>query len=81
MMGQTTLTPVQIQMAAAAGQKLLQRDDLMVPLELSKGGHLGVLEGLLGALARGEVIVTEPQREEPQEGPQLAAVPDAPDTE
>jgi len=50
------VTPAQIQMAASAGVQLLQVDDLAVPLVISKSGALGMLEGLLGALARGELV-------------------------
>lgn len=73
-MAQHEVSPVQIQMAAAAGQRLLQEKDLPVPLEIAKSGALGMLEGVLGAIARGELIVQAP---EPEEGPQLTAVPDA----
>ncbi len=52
-----SVSPAQIQMAAAAGQKLLMQPDLMVPLELAKSGALAMLEGMLGAIARGELVV------------------------
>ena len=60
-MAKTEVTPVQVQMAAAAGVKLLQQDDLMVPLSVSKSGALGVLEGMLSALANGEVVLANPE--------------------
>ena len=59
-MAKTEVTPVQVQMAAAAGVKMLQQDDLMVPLSVSKSGALGVLEGVLNALANGEVVLANP---------------------
>ena len=73
-MTQQQVTPVQIQMAAAAGQRLLEHKDLPVPLEVAKTGALGVLEGLLGALARGElVVVPNPELQEKQGADQGAA--------
>jgi hypothetical protein len=62
-MAKQEVSAVQIQMAAAAGVKMLQQDDLMVPLSVSKSGALGVLEGLLQALANGEVVLAQPQPE------------------
>lgn len=62
-MAKQEVSAVQIQMAAAAGVKMLQQDDLMVPLSVSKSGALGVLEGLLQALASGEVVLAQPQPE------------------
>ena len=59
-MAKQEVTGVQIQMAAAAGVKLLQVDDLMVPLSLSKSGALSILEGMLQGLANGEVVLTPP---------------------
>ena len=46
-MANMNVTPAQIQMAAAAGVQLLQVDDLKVPLIISKGGALSILEGFL----------------------------------
>lgn len=63
-MAQQEVSPVQIQMAAAAGQRLLQEKDLAVPLEIAKSGALGVLEGLLGAIARGELVVSAAPEQE-----------------
>lgn len=60
-MAKTEVTPVQVQMAAAAGVKLLQVDDLPVPLATAKSGALGVLEGILTALANGEVVLANPE--------------------
>lgn len=57
-MANMNVTPQQVQMAASAGAQLLQVDDLAVPLVISKNGALQVLEGLLGAIARGELIVS-----------------------
>ncbi len=62
-MAKQEVSAVQIQMAAAAGVKMLQQDDLMVPLSVSKSGALGVLEGLLQALANVEVVLPQPQPE------------------
>lgn len=59
-MAKQEVTPVQIQMAAAAGVKLLQVDDLPVPLVVAKTGALGILEGMLQALANGEVVLSQP---------------------
>lgn len=59
-MAKQEITPVQIQMAAAAGVKLLQVDDLPVPLVVAKTGALGILEGMLQALANGEVVLSQP---------------------
>jgi len=68
-MAKQEITPVQIQMAAAAGVKLLQVDDLPVPLVVAKTGALGILEGMLMALANGEVVLSQPPTAE------LPAVP------
>ena len=71
-MANMNVTPAQVQMAASAGVQLLQVDDLAVPLSISKSGALGMLENLLGAIARGELIVSP--------NPELAAnQPDPPD--
>jgi hypothetical protein len=59
-MAKQEVTPVQVQMAAAAGVKLLQVDDLPVPLIVAKTGALGILESMLNALANGEVVLTQP---------------------
>lgn len=59
-MAKQQVTGVQVQMAASAGVKLLQVDDLPVPMIIAKGGALGVLEGMLGALANGELVLTPP---------------------
>lgn len=71
-MAKTEVTAVQVQMAAAAGVKLMQVDDLPVPMSVAKSGALGILEGILQALANGEVILAPPQE-------QKAAVPATPD--
>ena len=47
-------------MAAAAGVKLLQVDDLPVPLAVAKSGALGILDGMLQALANGTVVLAQP---------------------
>jgi hypothetical protein len=60
-MAKQEITAVQIQMAAAAGVKLLQVDDLAVPLAVAKSGALGILEGMLQALANGEVVLSQPK--------------------
>ena len=59
-MAKQEITAVQVQMAAAAGVKLLQVDDLPVPLAVAKSGALGILEGMLQAIANGEVVLSQP---------------------
>jgi len=59
-MAKQEVNAVQIQAAAAAGVKLLSVDDLPVPLSVAKTGALGILEGMLQALASGEVVLTQP---------------------
>lgn len=56
-MAKQEITAVQVQMAASAGVKLLQIEDLPVPLAVAKSGALGILESMLNALATGEVIL------------------------
>ena len=68
-MAKQEVTGVQIQMAASAGVKLLQQDDLMVPLSVSKSGALSILESMLQALASGEVVLAQPA----EQGVQLPA--------
>ena len=68
-MAKQEVTAVQVQMAAAAGVKLLQIDDLPVPMSIAKSGALSILEGLLGALANGEVVLAPP----PPASPEVAA--------
>lgn len=60
-MAKTEVSAVQVQMAAAAGVKLLQQDDLLVPLSVAKSGALSILEGMLTALANGEVVLANPE--------------------
>jgi hypothetical protein len=60
-MAKTEITAVQIQMAASAGVEILQIEDLSVPLKIAKSGLLGVLEGMLTALAKGEVVLANPE--------------------
>jgi hypothetical protein len=73
-MANMNITPQQVQMAASAGAQLLKIDDLPVPMVLAKSGALSVLEGLLGAIARGELIVSpnpdlvEKQPDPPDDG-------------
>jgi hypothetical protein len=62
-MAKQEVTAVQVQMAAAAGVTLLQVDDLPVPLKVAKSGALGVLEGMLQAIANGEVVLGPPPQE------------------
>lgn len=65
-MAKTEVTAVQVQMAASAGVKLLQVEDLPVPMVIAKSGALSVLEGMLQALANGEVVLAQaPQAEVP----------------
>ena len=59
-MAKQEVTAQQVQIAAAAGVELLQVEDLPVPLGVAKSGALGVLEGMLTALANGEVILANP---------------------
>lgn len=54
---QQQVTPVQVQMAASAGVELLAIKDLPVPMSIAKSGALSVLDGLLQAIARGELVV------------------------
>jgi len=78
-MANMNVTPAQVQMAASAGAQLLKIDDLAVPLVISKSGVLGVLENLLGAIARGELIVSpnpelaenQPPTDPPGEDPKV----------
>jgi len=78
-MAKQEITAVQVQMAAAAGAKLLQQDDLQVPLSVAKSGALGLLEGMLTALANGEVVLANapPAEAELPEGLGTAALKDA----
>lgn len=79
-MAKQEVSAVQIQMAAAAGVKLLQVEDLPVPLSVAKSGALGVLEGMLQALANGEVILAAPPQQNilPEgEAPPMAPVESA----
>jgi len=62
-MAKTEVSAQQVQMAAAAGVKLLQVEDLPVPLSVAKSGALGILEGMLTAIANGEVVLAQPQPE------------------
>lgn len=68
-MAKQEVTAIQVQMAAAAGVKLLQVDDLPVPMSIAKSGALSVLEGILQALAQGEVVLGPA----PPPNPQVAA--------
>jgi hypothetical protein len=72
-MAKQEVTAVQVQMAASAGVKLLQVDDLPVPMHIAKSGALSVLEGLLGALASGEVVLAPPPPQNPQVAEAVAA--------
>lgn len=60
-MAKQEVSPIQIQMAAQAGVKLLQIDDLPVPMSIAKSGALNILEGMLQALAGGEVTLAPVQ--------------------
>lgn len=60
-MAKTEVTAIQVQLAASAGVKLLQIDELLVPLSLSKSGALSILEGMLQALTAGELILAPPE--------------------
>ncbi len=72
-MAKQEVTAVQIQMAAAAGVKLLQVDDLPVPMSIAKSGALSVLEGMLQALAQGEVVLGPAPVAGTQQNPAVAA--------
>jgi len=79
-MAKQEITAVQVQMAAAAGAKLLQIDDLPIPLSVAKSGALGLLEGMLTALANGEVVLAQPtQAPELPEGLGTGAPEDPPE--
>lgn len=67
-MAKQEVSAVQVQMAAAAGVTLLQVEDLPVPLKVAKSGALGILEGMLQALAQGEVVLASPQPQNIGEG-------------
>ena len=60
-MAKQDVSPVQVQMAAAAGVKLLQIAELPVPMSIAKTGALSILEGMLQALASGELVLGPPQ--------------------
>jgi len=62
-MAKTEVSAQQVQMAAAAGVELLANKDLPVPLSVAKTGALGILEGMLTAIANGEVVLAQPQPE------------------
>jgi hypothetical protein len=62
-MAKQEVSAVQVQMAAAAGVELLKVDDLPVPLKVAKSGALGILEGMLVAIANGEVVLAPPPQE------------------
>lgn len=74
-MAKMEVTAIQVQMAAAAGVKLLAVDDLPVPLSVAKSGALGVLESMLQALASGEVVLSAPPPAVPEK--KAAPAPDA----
>ena len=59
-MAKTEVSANQIQMAASAGVELLKNDALPVPMNIAKSGALSILEGLLIALAQGQLVVTNP---------------------
>jgi len=85
-MAKQEVSAVQVQMAASAGVRLLQVDDLPVPMSIAKSGALSILEGLLTALANGEVVLAPPPPATPEvaaavaaavKPPAAPAVPDA----
>ena len=73
---QMKVGPQQIQAAAAAGAELLADKDLRVPL--GNAGPLNLLQGLLGAVVRGELLMVG--AEEAAKLKAAAPIPDAPDT-
>lgn len=81
-MAKQEVSAVQVQMAAAAGVTLLQVEDLPVPLKIAKSGALGILEGMLQALASGELVLAASQPENIGEGapkPPIAPVEKPPE--
>lgn len=65
---QVQIGPQQIQAAAAAGSELLSDKDLKVPLGVA--GALSMLQNILAAVARGElVIVSAKEAESPKISP------------
>ncbi len=61
-------TPQQIRESAAAGAELLSNKDLPVPLGITLGGQLGILQALLTAIASGDLLVVHrPTPEEVEE--------------
>ena len=62
-MNQQQITPVQVQMAASAGVELLNIKDLPVPMHIAKTGALAVLDGILQAVARGELVLNPPENQ------------------
>ncbi len=68
-MAKQEVSSVQIQMAASAGVQLLKIDDLPVPMNIAKSGALSILEGMLQALASGEVVLAPPAAEAPPAEP------------
>ena len=77
-MAKQEISAVQVQMAAAAGVKLLQVDDLPVPLAVAKSGALGLLDGMLQALANGEVVLANAPPAVPTPGQGDPPIPDGP---
>ena len=72
-MAKQEVTGVQVQLAASAGVKLLQVDDLPVPMVIAKSGALSILEGFLQALANGELVLTPPPPASPEVASAVAA--------
>lgn len=70
-MAQQQVSAVQIQMAAAAGVELLSNNDLPVPMSIAKSGSLSILEAVLQAISRGELVVAAPPREGEQQLPDI----------
>ncbi len=54
------LSPQQIQIAAQAGVQLIAEGRVNVPSDMAMNGTLGVLNGLLSALAQGSSVLASP---------------------
>ena len=65
-------TPQQIRESAAAGVELLSNKDLPVPLGITLGGQLGILQAMLTSIANGDLIVVHPPTPEQMKEAHLA---------
>lgn len=70
------LTPQQIQVACQAGVQLIAQGRLDCPSDMAMNGTLGVLNGVLTALAQGSAVMVAPQMiEELQANQKVAPKP------